>query len=777
MSVPFSIFTGSISNREYVIDSNNVFPVSSYTGVPVTLNVSVSSLPLSANKDFIVFAVNDKFVLKENNSVYNFPLPGVYKITLYTADLQGEPIENYTTYLTAYNYITDVINISDEPVNDVYFNSSTTTSGINQGRSYINSLNVNAAQYTIPLYVSRYNSWQLCNSLSSIDYRIELYCDGSYSNDFENRTYYQTNWYHLVPFWQFRNENKTTIIRSLSTDSTNLYLTYDGYTGTISSLSSVNSIFIGTSGKNIVYFKDDSPSRNQIEKLYFTQNLKDIPLAQHILDSKLFSIFDKDLPIINNSSTFVDLIVDNTVPVTWSFTSNGLTQPPLPNIMFNGTSFPLFIAPADSEGNILKYYGKMNYIPTSAAFTANTFKLALLSADGTIDALGNNNLVPTKFQYLPYQGNNLSTSLISSFYCGVLSANYTNNFATIGVTTNFSLSTQYSNTQSQYNVNPVLLSAFGYVIDTDGFDTFIEGVYLFNYYPEYMEYNIMKINENFDYVETLKSYALMPNIKNQTSLFDEFFAYVGGAQESSPNSIGKRFYEKIANFVDNNANIDGANITELYGLFGEINYKDKNYNIKFPSDLQRIMDLLSISYSRLIGYNTGFNSNYQKNPLVDAQYSQTNLGPQLSNSGLIYAGQNIVAYQYFGNVYTTITPTTIACNSTQLDTFSAANPACIDSTFNGLSCYPISAYQNNWNWGLPNELNWNSISQQYAFYLQTPTVLTSINKQEGFIDWSNNLTTLSAIQYNSNLSTYFTMSGGLMEQYIGNTLRRGVGLI
>lgn len=777
MSVPFSIITGKGNTREYVVNSNSVFPVSSYTGMPVTLSVYLSSLPLSANEDFIVFVINDSLEIKENNSVYNFPLPGVYKITLYTADLYGEPIKSYTTYLSAYNYITDVINTATVPVNNVYFNSSTTTSGINQGRTHTDTLTVNAAQYTDPIYVTRYNTWQLCNSLSAIDYRIELYCDGSFSNDFENRTYYQTNWYHLLPYWQFRNETQTTIIRSLSTNSTDLYLTYDGYTGTISPVSSVNSIFTGTSGQNIFYFKDETPSRDTYEKLYLTQNLRDIPIASYLLDGKYLSVFDKGFPIINNSSTYIDLLVDYTVPATWSFSSNGLTQPPLPNIMFNGTSFPLFIAPADNEGNILKYYGQMQYIPTSAAFAANTFKLALLSADGTKDANGNNNLYPTPFQYDTYQGNNISTALISSFYAGVLSANYLSSFESIGVTTNFSLSTIYNTLQAQFAVNPVVLSAFGYAMDLDGFGKYIEGLYLFNYYPEYVEYNIMKINENFDYVEALKSYALMPRLRDQTNLFDQFFAYVGGTQESSPNNIGKRYYEKIANFVDNNADVDAANITQLYGLFGEINYQDKNYNIKFPSNLQRVMDLLSINYSRLLGSNTGFNGNYVKYSFVDAQYSQTNLGPQLTNTSIISAGTNIVTYQYFGSVYTTVTPTTVACTTTELEAFSAANPQCVDITFNGLSAYPLSAYQNNWNWGLPTDINWNSISQQYSFYLQTPTVVTNINKIGGYIDWTNNLTTLSAIQYNSNLSTYFTMSGGLMEQYIGNALRRGVGLI
>lgn len=777
MSVPFSIITGKGTTREYVVNSNSIYPISSYTGVPVTLQVSLSSLPLSANRDFVIFAINDSFLIKQNDATYNFPLPGVYKITLFTSDLSGEPIENYTAYLSAYNYITDVINPTIEPVNDVYYNSSTNSSGINKSRTFTSTLTFTAAQYTEPVYVYRYNTWQLCNSLSSIDYKIELYCDGSFSYDYEDRTYYQTNWYHLLPFWQFRNETQTTIIRTLSTDSTDLYLTYDGYTGNISTQKTDNSIFTGTSGQNIFYFKDDSPTRETFKKLYLTQKLKDVPLSKEILNSDYLSIFESGLPILNNSSTVIEYQSSYTIPASWSFTSNGITEPPLPNIMFNGTSFPLFIAPADSEGNILKYYGQLNYIPNSATITPNTFKLALLSADGTKNALGNNNLFPTNFVFTEYQSNNITTDLLSSFYAGVLSASYTNSFNSIGVTTNFSLSTAYSNIQSPFVINPVVLSAFGYAEDIDSVGRYVEGLYLFNYYPEYVDYNIMKINENFDYVETLKSYALMPRLKDQKALFDNFFAYIGGSQESSPNSIGKRYYEKIANFASNNANVDGANINQLYGLFGEVDYKDKNYNIKFPSDLQRVMDLLSISYPRLLGYNTGFNSNYENDISVDAQYSQTNLGQQLNNSSIITAGQNIVSYQYFSSIYSTITPTTVACNSTELGYYSAANPESVDITFNGLSSYPLSCYKNNWGWGLPTDINWDSINQQYNFYLQTPTNVSSVNKIDGFIDWNNNLTTLSAIQYNTNLSTYFTMSGGLFEQYIGNALRRGVGLI
>ena len=174
--------------------------------------------------------------------------------------------------------------------------------------------------------------------------------------------------------------------------------------------------------------------------------------------------------------------------------------------IFNGSSFPVFISPADDQGNSLKYYGQLSYIPNSAAFSDNTFKLALLSADGTKNNIGNNNLFPTSFTYGEYDSNNITTNLLSSFYAGVLSANFTNSFESIGVTTNFSLSTAYTKIQAPFTINPVVLSAFGFVMDSDGFSKYIEGLYLFNYYPEFIEYNLMKVNENFDYVEALNSF-------------------------------------------------------------------------------------------------------------------------------------------------------------------------------------------------------------------------------------------------------------------------------
>lgn len=788
MSIPFNIVTGYGTTKTYTINSSTVYPISSYTGVPVTLSVDLDVLPLSSSNNFIVFSINDALLLKENNSVYNFPLPGVYKITLYTA-LSGEPLQSYTAYLTAYNIITDIVNpVYEDFVNNVALSSTTTSTCLNSSRTVLKDQETNAGKYSNPIYLLRYNTWQLCYALSAQDYKINLYCDNSLSYDLQDNSYYESKWFHLLPNWEFRDATLTTTIRSLSTDSTDLYLTYDGTTGFVSTVSSVNSIFTGTSGYNVVYFKDDIPSIyrpvGETDILYFTQDLKDVVLPEFLIEDKVVSKFESGLPIVNNSSTRVDILVTNGEPSKILVTYNGIQSQPISNILINGASYPLFFSPADNEGNILKYFPPLSAISLNETLSApGTIKISILSADNN-GVLGDAN---NSFSYHTYDSVDINVDTLSGFYITVLSADYTANFSNTGPVTNFYLSTYSTEIpvpiagtsiiNEPFCINPIILSAAALVRDNvDGTIFFLTGIYLLNYYPENIAYNIMKLNENFNYVDTLKSYALMPNIEAQTSLFDDFFAYVGGYAESSPNELGKKYYEKIANFNLNNADVDGANIHQLYGLFGSINYNPKNYDLYFPADLQRVLDLTSINFTRLIGSNTGFNSNYIAYPTVDAVNAATNLGSQLTDSSIISAGTNIIIFQYFNNLYTTITPTVIPCTTTLLQNYSASNPSCVDITFNGLSSYPLSGYQNNWNWGLPN-VNWASITQQHNFYLQTPTVVTSLNKENSYLDWSNNLNTLSALQYNTNLFNYFTMSGGLIEQYIENTIRKGVGLL
>jgi len=64
MSIPFYITTGKGTTLTRVVDSNNVYSLSTFTGMPVKLSVLQDDIPSSYKKDFIIFEINDNFVLK-----------------------------------------------------------------------------------------------------------------------------------------------------------------------------------------------------------------------------------------------------------------------------------------------------------------------------------------------------------------------------------------------------------------------------------------------------------------------------------------------------------------------------------------------------------------------------------------------------------------------------------------------------------------------------------------------------------------------------------------
>ena len=790
MSIPFNITTGKGTTLTREVDSNSVLYLSSYTGMPVKLSVDVDNLPSSYKKEFIVFEINNKFLLKGNNVEFNFPIPGVYKITLYNADQNGERVESFTTYLTSFNYITDTIVPQSQVstiTNNIVSNSANNPNlCLNPYRTISNTGLWFASSYnTYPVHLIRYNTWQLCSSLSAIDYNINLYCDRSKSVDYlKEKNYYTKNLLNY-PIWQFTTDGRLpnggqrpTFINTLSTTSENIYLTYDGITGFVSTTSGANSIFCGTSGSNYFYFKDDSINYSS-DILYFTQNLKDIPLTNYLIDNKTVQAFSQNLPITNTSSATLSAIITQNFPYSIGFSYNGLVDN-FPTSIFNGTEYPVFIGIKDIFGNFLKYYPKLTLVSNSDPLTANTVKVVLLSAGNSPSGAPNvylpQDLSTSQISFSTYNLDSVDVDTLSSFAVTTLSADFDPDFNFSGFFNNITISADYLTTSRNFTFNPGILSATS-VISVNGVTSNIGGLNILNYYPNNTVYNINKINEDFDYTGTLKSYAFMPSLINQTNLFDYFFTYIAGDENSSPNEFGKRVYEKTANFVSNTVDLDVSNVSELYSLYDEIGYVSKNYDLLFPSNLQRYIDLLSISYNKLIGVDTGYNQNYSSDGNNDSVYRQTNLGNQLTNSSIISAGQNIVIYQYFKKKYYTITPTIVPISTDLLSAYANNNPNALDPTFGGLSAYPLSGYQNNWNWGLPTDVQWEEHTDQNEFYLQTPTDVTSLNKLESVVDWDNFLTTLSSLQHNEDLYTLFNENGGLAEQYFENELRKGVGLL
>lgn len=244
---------------------------------------------------------------------------------------------------------------------------------------------------------------------------------------------------------------------------------------------------------------------------------------------------------------------------------------------------------------------------------------------------------------------------------------------------------------------------------------------------------IAKINENFDMSAQIKNFAFQETLKDSSVLFDDFIKNALGSSEDTPNLIGKKIYEKIANFVDNNTFIDTCNIDKLNSLHKMLNenlYIFNTYN--FPANITRLLDIFSIKLSKLKGsrnlfdenfdtkgYNNNSNTLYGKNLGEELDFTTTTLSAGIDG--------NIVAYERFSNSY-------MICNTNVLtaDFIDPIN-----------KIYALSSYDPVWGWSLvlPQTYTQEDITKYYTFYQYKSGY--SGEQLEGIINWSDKFTTMS----------------------------------
>ena len=277
---------------------------------------------------------------------------------------------------------------------------------------------------------------------------------------------------------------------------------------------------------------------------------------------------------------------------------------------------------------------------------------------------------------------------------------------------------------------------------------------LFNIYPDKGEHNIYKINEDFDAKEFYKSLVFVEGLADKPILFDKFLGSIVGGVSAQPYELGKTIYEKIANYISNNSDIDTSNLDKLISFCNALSIQFEQYNYPYPPQLRRLVDLLSIKHKKLWGEKNKYNSSF--NTLTTPGI---NLGTQISTiTGSVSSGIPIVAYEKFSEIYKVVN-------------FSLIN------TPTGLLSYgiklPLSTFSHDWGWGLvaPPAVSGISISNYYNFYVFNKTYLD--NHLENIIDWDNPLTTLSF--YNSSYADW-SEDSGIMQNIISYELTKGLKL-
>lgn len=151
----------------------------------------------------------------------------------------------------------------------------------------------------------------------------------------------------------------------------------------------------------------------------------------------------------------------------------------------------------------------------------------------------------------------------------------------------------------------------------------------FQLIPRTGVYDFTKVNEDVDFAGILRQYIQQPSLKDKRIFYDEFLNTIFGTTGSSPVSLGKRVFERIANYMDNHSDIDTCTIDALQSLAAMVNYKLSEVNTKLPTEISRLVDMLSINFSKLRGTRTTYQQDFEKYGNWSQDTIGVNLGPEL----------------------------------------------------------------------------------------------------------------------------------------------------
>lgn len=753
----------------------NVFGVlslSSYTlpNTPLTFSPAFDTFNSEIySNQYLLWDFNDGTYSKEITAVHQFTEPGEYNVKLKLITKDGTGVTDLVNRtVNIYNVVSDYVSLS--------------TTGFTS---------LSAGIYSPPINVYRYNSWQSSNNVGTT-ISVIPFASGGNSIRYDVYNYSKQPYSHLIPTNRFvvrepvgvLNIFDDIIVDKIITSNDNIYLRLNPITKTyeISTTQYSDSVFAGTSGEKTVYFVDDLPtSVTGKYHLIFT------------LDTTNFnseSEFTRTLPILNvNSQVYTFDYIISSEPSYLTITSNGITGEgqylttfDINNVQLQESVLSFVIRPKTGESYTV------DYIPLSASgIDYNTSLISPVNNTVSIAVVNKNNeVIPgyttplSSIQILPEVYNDVISPYIKGkIILSNIPATSSENlriFAT-GKFTNIGIQyTDYCN----YFYNKTL----------SGYST------PFNVYNSSNYGGVAKVNENFDSESAFQSLATQPVIADSPILINDVMGQIGGNLDAPVYTLGKRIFEKIANYVPNLADVDTCNIealfsyTDLYGI-ESIKYVRGIPFESYPPEMVRLMDLFSIKRNYLFGtrnnwienldkrtnvYNTvnGINTNLQT-----PTYSSPVITLDVATTVLNKSDKYIVAYENFTRLYS-ILPLDIYVIQTQT--------------------FPLSGINDTWGWNLVLPPNFYQLTQNervitlpkfYTFYKWNNyidgTILGNtinwgdpINTQirlpdyEEYPAWNN--PSLLSSWYDSSLSAWYE-DNGYIDRNLIYTMSNGVGLL
>lgn len=428
--------------------------------------------------------------------------------------------------------------------------------------------------------------------------------------------------------------------------------------------------YVGLSGRNDVYFKDDSVSNKIIIDFYFDKNKP----PEYVLGAA------------NNLNVSLSATISENDDVSrLSITSNGLDGEfyPISSFELNPIKFSNVYIPFVVKMKDLDNFSVKNFNLSSIdQFNINVLSsgVPIPSSEYSIDqvSLSGGGLIGRIFFNVEDTTDNITLSA-----SGVFTNDQNTSFSLTGISSEFSV----------YPDNP---------------------------------FGLVKINEDFDFTETFKNLRFQEFLIDKDILFNDFIGSIFGNINSDHTTLGKKIHEKISNFVDNHANIDRNEIFSLFSHMDMLDVKKNEFDsdrFKFPEALKRLIDLSSISQNRLTGSKNKFTENFDIKSDSSKNIFGTNLGGEI-NFDTYTASSNkpIVALEHFSGDYILINTNQPSLSITTLsengDIITTENDFNILFESNDTFYYKLSDYSDDWGWPLvlPSNFQYSDMSKYYTFF-------------------------------------------------------------
>tara|TARA_R110000782_G_scaffold23652_1_gene61707 strand:+ start:3041 stop:5278 length:2238 start_codon:yes stop_codon:yes gene_type:complete len=613
-----------------------------------------------------------------------------------------------------------------------------------------------AGQVLNPITVKRYNSFRTLNTGLST---IVPYTSGSGPDkDFFRGGYDKLTYGHLYPntsFVQILTSSgivETVPINSVKTIDTPIYIKLSSNEIVYTDVSDTEAFFAGVSGISDVYFKSD-----------FTG---DYNLTFGFEQGDIFEY-------VNTTNYGVSAVIT-------------------PNVSYNSLEF---------SSNGIGGEGADNF----NVFDINSEKFAGTKIAFVVKVKDDQNFSNRTVPNL--SSTQSSVSAINFYLTDGLStydAEFTSDFGSLSSLSNGGFYKGYFVSNTAVTLNNVYLS--GAQVNYNG--VFLNGASnTFTINPS-SYYTVAKQNENIDFEDAFKEIAIQPLFTDARVLMKDFLGSIFGDLSSTQDSIGKATYEKIQNFLDNNTVIDESNIDQLDSLLQMLDLPKLN-KYSLPPKLKRLMDLLSISKSKLFGRRNRDKTQYQSYGYRSNNFYGYNLGEKLTPSSIIIPGETIVATELYsgkfitlnttlplsaritpvititdGIVYGTSTGVLISAASEQI---SEGVPISIEqaSTVNLITSggteiltedllassqfYNLSDYNETWGWPLLSG-GGRELTDIYSFYYHASSVGDITDSIINFDDPNNTIT------YGITSYTDWSKDNGIMSNIFANSLYEGLNL-